>query len=108
MAGETLYLDQLREIQQAIIAVENGESYAIGTRTYGSADLEELQLREERLSVQAAIQAIQEGAQAYSIRGRAFTKADLKTLYDRLDTLRDREARRARGGIRMRLGVPTE
>jgi hypothetical protein len=33
--------------------------------------------------VQAAIAAIESGSQSYSIGGRAMTKADLKTLYER-------------------------
>ena len=33
--------------------------------------------------VQAAIAAIESGAQSYSIGGRTLTKADLKTLYER-------------------------
>lgn len=106
MAAESLYKDQLVQVQKAIIAIENGDGWTIGARVYGSADLEELGLRADRLSVQTAIQAIEEGAQSYTIRGRSFTKGDLRTLYERLDAIRDREARRSRGGIRVRLGMP--
>lgn len=104
--ASTLYADQLAAVQAAIVAIENGDTNTIGTRTYGSADLDELYLREERLSVQTAIQAINEGAQSYTIRGRSFTKGDLSTLYQRLDEVRAREQRRSNGGIRVRLGMP--
>jgi len=41
-----------------------------------------------------------------SYEGRAVTKGDLKTLYDREKYLEMRLARKSRGGIRSRAGVP--
>ncbi len=38
----------------------------------------------------AAIQSIETGAQAYSARGRSAQKAQLATLYKRLDELQER------------------
>jgi len=40
-------------------------------------------LASQLASVQAAITAIESGAQSASINGRQLTRADLKTLYDR-------------------------
>jgi len=57
--------------------------------------------------VQAAIDAIEQRNQSYTINGRSMTHGDLKTLYaerKRLTTLVAREARG--GGVRIRYGVP--
>jgi hypothetical protein len=43
---------------------------------------------EQLESVQAAIAAIEGGAQSYTSGGKTLTKADLKTLYDREKYLR--------------------
>lgn len=56
--------------------------------------------------VQAAIGAIEGGSQSYSVAGRTFTKADLKTLYERETLLRAKAAREANGGIRISRAVP--
>lgn len=100
-----LYTDQLTQLQAAIVAAENGESYTIGTRTYGASNLDELYAREELTSVQSAIAAIQEGSQSYMIHGRSFTLADLATLYKQRDAARQRVRQITRGGIRLRRGV---
>jgi hypothetical protein len=57
--------------------------------------------------VQAAIAAIEGGAQSFSVLGRLYQRGDLKTLYDRERELLARAERETRGGARMRLGVPT-
>lgn len=103
----SLYADQLTQIQAAIAAAENGDNYTIGTRVYGPGDLNELYAREELTSVQAAIAAIQEGSQSYTIHGRSFTLADLSTLYTQRDAARTRlqNVSSKRGGIRLRRGV---
>jgi hypothetical protein len=44
-------------------------------------------------SVQAAITTIEDGAQSISINDRTWTKADLKTLYDREKRLQNQIAR---------------
>ena len=59
---------------------------------------------EQLESVQAAIEAIEGGAQSHSINGRAMTKADLGVLYareERLVPLAKRESSVGRGS-RMR------
>ena len=66
--------------------------------------IETYQVQLER--VQAAIAAIEGGAQSYQIRGRALTRGDLRTLYDRETWLRAQVDRETRGGIRGRLGTP--
>lgn len=48
--------------------------------------VESYQVQLER--VQAAIAAIESGAQSYAVEGRQFTKADLRTLYEREKYLR--------------------
>lgn len=59
-------------------------------------------------SVQAAIAAIEGGAQSYSIAGRSLSRADLSALYEREKYLIGQAARELRGGgIRVRLGTPT-
>ncbi len=61
---------------------------------------------EENLDrVQKAIAAIEGGGQSVSYEGRAVTKGDLKTLYDRETYLEKRIDRKSRGGIRTRAGV---
>lgn len=58
-------------------------------------------------SVQAAIAAIEGGAQSYQIRDRALTRGDLATLYAREKWLRAQVTRQSQGGgIRVRLGTP--
>lgn len=54
--------------------------------------------------VQAAIAAIESGAQRVDYEGRSVTRADLATLYARERELRGKVARG--GGIRIRLGTP--
>lgn len=56
--------------------------------------------------VQAAIAAIEGGAQSYSVAGRSFTKANVKDLYGREAWLRGQVAKEARGGIRISRAVP--
>ena len=45
----------------------------------------------------AAIEAIETGAQSYSIAGRTYTRADLATLYKQADRLAAKAARAASG-----------
>ena len=56
-------------------------------------------------SVQAAIAAIESGAQSYSILGRTVTRANLKELYAREAHLEAKIARANRGGMRVTYGV---
>lgn len=67
--------------------------------------MSDLQERLER--VQAAIAAIESGAQEVTYEGRSVTRAKLETLYEREKYLEQRIARKSRGGgIRTRGGVP--
>lgn len=68
-----------------------------------------LTVTEQLENVQAAIAAIEDGAQSYSIRDRSYTRADLKTLYEREDRLLARYEREAnnRSGARVRGATPT-
>jgi len=57
--------------------------------------------------IDAAIAAIETRNQSYSINGRSMTRADLATLYAERRRLQPLAAREARGGARIRYGVPT-
>jgi hypothetical protein len=61
---------------------------------------------DQLISCQAAIAAIESGNQSYTLLNRTFTKADLKTLYDREKWLRFQVAKQANGGIRTLRVVP--
>lgn len=50
-------------------------------------------------SVQAAIRAIEGGAQSYKISNRSVTRADLATLYARETTLKSQIAREKGGDL---------
>jgi hypothetical protein len=54
-------------------------------------------LAQQLESVQAAIAAIEAGAQSYQIEGFAYTRATLKTLYEREERLLDKIARESTG-----------
>ena len=56
--------------------------------------------------VQAAIAAIEGGNQSYTLLNRTFTKADLRTLYERERWLRSQVAKQAAGGIRTVRAIP--
>ncbi len=59
--------------------------------------IESLSTQLER--VQAAIAAIESGAQSYRIGNRSLTKADLATLYKRENALNQAIAEEASGGL---------
>lgn len=56
--------------------------------------------------VQAAIAAIEDGAQSYSIAGRLYTRGSLDALYKREERLRPKADREARGGIPIKFATP--
>ena len=58
--------------------------------------------------VQAAIAAIEERGQVVDANGRRLARGDLPELYRRESRLRSLAARAARGGARMRQGVPLD
>jgi len=57
-----------------------------------------LTLAEQLTSVQAAITAIETNGQSYSIEGVTYTRASLKTLYDREQRILDKITRETAGG----------
>lgn len=62
---------------------------------------------DQLVSVQAAIASIESGNQTYTLLGRTFSKADLRTLYDREAWLRAQVNKEARGGgIRTQRAIP--
>jgi len=65
---------------------------------------------EQLESVQAAIQAIESGAQSMEVSGRKYTKADLATLYAREKYLMPLATKAATGrrGIRVRGITPVD
>lgn len=56
-------------------------------------------LAQQLESVQAAIAAIESGAQSAASEGESLTRADLKTLYDREERLLNKIARGDKGNI---------
>lgn len=56
--------------------------------------------------VQAAIAAIEGGAQSFSVLGRVYQRGDLAALYKREGELIRRLHHETNGGMRMRLGRP--
>lgn len=60
--------------------------------------------------LQAAITKIEAGAQSYTVQGASggvtYTRADLATLYQRLDRLQAQLSRESAGGMRVRLLRP--
>jgi hypothetical protein len=72
-----------------------------------NAALMTLEQAEARLTLYYnAEAAILEGAQAYTIHGRSFTRADLATIQKVIEQLEAKVQTLTRGGIRMRTGVP--
>lgn len=63
---------------------------------------------EQLAQVEAAIEAIEQRGQSYTINGRSLNRGDLKTLYGERKRLTTLAAREARGGVRIRYGVPVE
>ena len=63
---------------------------------------------EQLANVQAAIAAIETGAQSYSVGGRSKQAADLAVLYKREAYLRVMVDRDADGGIGVRAATPVD
>lgn len=74
--------------------------------SYTASDLPALYRLLELLGVKAAIEAITAGAQSYEIEGLVYTRATLFQLQAREKALEEKAARRSRGGINLRFGVP--
>lgn len=57
--------------------------------------------------VQSAINAVESGAQSYTLKGRMMLRGDLETLYTREAYLRRMVSSDATGGIVLVGGIPT-
>lgn len=89
------------------LAREGGVAVIRDGRRFTAAELPQLADLVRVQRVRAAIEAIEGGAQSYSIEGRTFQKGDLRALYERLDLLESRAVMAARGGAaRVRQIVP--
>jgi hypothetical protein len=58
-------------------------------------------------AVDAAIAAIESGAQSFTVLGRLWQKADIGKLYEERGRLKAELTRETRGGSRIRLARPT-
>ncbi len=103
-----VYAEKLTRIHEAIVFLEDGGPSAIlDGVAYLPTQLPDLYTLRDLIAVRAAIQAIEEGMQEYSVLGRVYRRGDLQVLYDREKALEVRATRKARGGtIRTRLAVP--
>lgn len=94
--------ERVLRLQTGIAALEDGAgSVTVDGVNYGASQVDAMYTRLDWLSVKAAIEAIEQGAQRYSVLGRVFEKADLKTLYDHEKQLRLDAVRTTRGGTRI-------
>jgi len=64
--------------------------------------------QEQLETVQATIEEIETRGQSTDVNGRTLTRGNLATLYDREKYLRRMVGREARGGVRVRRGVPLD
>lgn len=101
-----LYAQQLREVYEAISLNEEGGAQSITLRGRIWSTLEELYRLADMVRLDAAIAAIEEGAQTYTILDHTFSRAQYTDLVARRDMLSRRAAATARGGIRVRNVVP--
>lgn len=101
-----LYVNQLKQVYAAIEAAETGGPAAVQLRGRSWSTIEDLYRLAELVRLDAAIAAIEEGAQSYTIDDHSFSRAQYKDLCDRRDMLTRQTAVTARGGIRVRQGVP--
>lgn len=103
-----VYAEKLRRVQEAIAYLEDGGATAsVDGVSYTLSDVEtKLYPKRDLLAVRQAIQAIEEGAQRWTVLGRTFERGELHVLYARERELVARETRATRGGMRTRLGVP--
>lgn len=103
-----IWASRADRLARGIAAIEDSaETVQIDGTSYATADLDTLTKRLDLYRVKAAIEAIEAGAQSYTLLGRVFTKGDLATLYRREADLEGRAVQRARGGMRVRTGIPT-
>lgn len=101
-----LYADQLKQVYAAIKAVEAGGAGTVTIRGKVLTTIEDLYQAADLVRLDAAIAAIEEGAQSYTVENHTFSRADYKNLCERRDLLARRIATKARGGMRVRNVVP--
>lgn len=102
-----VFRKRLTALQACIALLLDGStSEVFEGKTYRAADLETLYALVERLSVRAAIEAVENGAQSYELNGVVYTRANLATLYQRDAGFAARDARATRGGIGIRYARP--
>lgn len=78
----------------------------IGTRTFTSSDLSELEAMERLYSITVAIRKIETGVQEYTIGPRRFKSGDIAQLHSERRAASIALARLRHGGIRVRRVVP--
>lgn len=101
-----LFAKQLQQVYAAIEAAEAGASTSVTLRGKTWSTLEDLYRLAELVRLDAAIAAIEEGAQSYTIEDHTFSRAQYRDLCDRRDVIVRRLNAVARGGIRVRNAVP--
>lgn len=101
-----LYANQLQQVYDTIDAVENGQGVSLTLRGRTWSTLADLYQLAELVRLEAAIAAIEEGAQSYSIDDHTFTRAEYRMLCERRDRIQRQLTRATAGGIRVRNVVP--
>jgi hypothetical protein len=106
----TIFWDQAKQYQAAVVAVEAGGSYLYNGRTYGTADLQELYLRERLARYRHAEAMVLEGAQSYMMDDIQFSRANMEHLKETIDRLQVVLSRYpsmgGAGGMRVRVATP--
>ena len=99
-----VWSERLGRLQDAIALIEDsatGLAVEFEGTSYTTATLDQLYTRLDWISVKAAIEAIEGGAQQYTVLGRSFTRGNLAELYKRERELRVDVTRAARPGMRV-------
>lgn len=99
-----VWAERLGRLQDAIALLEDstaGLAVEFEGASYTAASLDQLYARLDWVSVKSAIEAIEGGAQQYTVLGRSFTRGNLAELYKRERELRVDATRAARPGIRV-------
>jgi hypothetical protein len=101
-----LYAKQLKQVYAAIEAAEAGGPASVTIRGTTYSTIEGLYQIAELVRLDAAIAAIEEGAQSYTIDDHTFSRAQYRDLCERRDVIVRRANAASRGGIRVRNVVP--
>lgn len=99
-----VWAERLGRLQDTIALLEDSATAVAvvfeGT-SYTAANLDQLYARLDWVSVKSAIEAIEGGAQQYTVLGRSFTRGNLAELYKRERELRVDMTRTSRPGMRV-------